>query len=187
MFRWFTLGAALTVLGLILVRSRPPEVDVDPEASRHLAEKLQAVDEALARSEPARLEINEAELNVWAAENLAIDRDDEVSPAEVKAVQGALRDLRIKLIDDRLQAHAIFELYRQRLSLVLEGTLGARDGYLRFTPMAGRLGSLPLTQGTLDRAVARLFDSPEHREKLRLPAHIADVTVEGGQLVFSYR
>ena len=175
------------MLGLILVRSPPPEVDVDPDASRHLAQKLQAVDEALVRSEPAHLEINEAELNVWAKENLAIVRDNELSPAEVQEVQGALRDLKIKLIDDRLQAYAIFELYRQRLSLVLEGTMGARDGYLRFTPTAGKLGSLPLTQGTLDRAVARLFDSPEHREKLRLPPHITDVTVRDGQLVFSYR
>jgi hypothetical protein len=39
----------------------------------------------------------------------------------------------------------------------------------------------------VDRAVRRLFDSPENKEKFRLPPHIRDLRVENGEIVVSYR
>jgi hypothetical protein len=71
------------------------------------------------------------------------------------------------------------------LSLELEGQLTVRDGCLRLEPTAGKLGSLPLMQATLEGAAYRLFDSPENKEKFRLPPEIRDVRVERGRLIVS--
>jgi len=54
-------------------------------------------------------------------------------------------------------------------------------------PVAGKLGSLPLPQATLDAAVDKLMSSPENREKLKLPSDISDVHIENGQAVVSYK
>ncbi|MEJ2082663.1 MAG: hypothetical protein P8Y94_10965, partial [Acidobacteriota bacterium] len=67
-------------------------------------------------------------------------------------------------------------------SFELEGTLGAADGYLRLDPTAGRLGSCPLPTSTLNAAVSRLLESPENREKLRLPDYVNSLAVANGEL-----
>jgi hypothetical protein len=49
------------------------------------------------------------------------------------------------------------------------------------------LGTLPLPKVTLGSATAGLFDSPANREKFTLPPHIANVQVQNGELVISYK
>ncbi|MEE2839840.1 MAG: hypothetical protein VYC91_04845, partial [Acidobacteriota bacterium] len=60
------------------------------------------------------------------------------------------------------------------------------DGYLQFEPSGGKLGSLPITRFGLERAVRRLFESPENREKFRLPTEIQDIRMEDSELVISF-
>ncbi len=86
-----------------------------------------------------------------------------------------------------MRVHTLFELYGKSLSLELEGKVTTRDGYLRFEPSSGKLGSLPLPGATLRRAVDRLFESPENREKFRLPPEIEDIRVEERKLIVSAR
>ncbi len=93
----------------------------------------------------------------------------------------------IVLLDDRLRAYVVFNLYGKDLSLTLEGRLRAENGYLRLAPTSVKLGSLPLPQATIDRAVERLFESPENLEQFRLPPEIADLRVENSELVVTYR
>jgi hypothetical protein len=73
------------------------------------------------------------------------------------------------------------------MTLQLEGKLGAADGYLQFEPVSGQIGSLPIPQSTLETAVRRMMESPENREKLRLPAEISDLRIENGEIVASYK
>ena len=68
-----------------------------------------------------------------------------------------------------------------------EGRLGAQNGYLNFELMSGQIGSLPIPQSTLESAVRRIMESPENREKLKLPPQIADLRIENGEVVASYR
>jgi hypothetical protein len=77
----------------------------------------------------------------------------------------------------------LFDIHGKDLTLVLEGRLGAQNGYLRFMPTGGKLGSLPIPQSTLEGAVARMLESPENRDKLRLPDGVGDVRIENGELV----
>jgi hypothetical protein len=82
-----------------------------------------------------------------------------------------------------LRIYAVFDFHGVDLSLELEGPLVVRDGYIKLEPTGGKLGSLPLMAGTLQSVTDRLFDSPENKEKFRLPPQIQDIRVEHGQLV----
>jgi hypothetical protein len=73
------------------------------------------------------------------------------------------------------------------LTLQLEGRLASANGYLRFEPVSGQLGSLPIPQSALETAVQRMMDSPENREKLKLPPEITDLRIENGELLATFR
>ena len=73
------------------------------------------------------------------------------------------------------------------MSLELDAHMGTQDGYVKFQPVAGKLGSLPLPQATLDAAVEKMMASPENREKLKLPNDISDIKIEDGKAVLSYK
>ena len=73
------------------------------------------------------------------------------------------------------------------MSLELDGHLRAENGYMRFDPVSGMLGSLPLPQSTLNAAVERLMNSPENREKLKLPNDISDIQIVNGQAQVTYK
>jgi hypothetical protein len=81
----------------------------------------------------------------------------------------------------------VFDFHGKDLSLELDGHLGSQDGYLKFEPVAGKLGSMPLPQSTLDSAVQKMMASPENREKLKLPPDISDIQIQNGQAVVSYK
>ncbi len=69
----------------------------------------------------------------------------------------------------------------------MTGTWDRRNGYVKFEPVAGKLGSLPLPQSTLESAVSKMMSSPENREKLKLPDDISDVQIVDGKAVLSYK
>jgi hypothetical protein len=95
--------------------------------------------------------------------------------------------VKVQLIEDRVRAYVVFDFHGKDMTLQLEGRLGASDGYLRFEPVSGQLGALPIPQSTLDAAVRRMMDSPENREKLRLPAEISDLRIEKGEIIARYK
>ena len=105
----------------------------------------------------------------------------------LEEVQSTVRDVKITMRDDRVQAYVLFDFHGKDLSLTLEGRLRVAGGYLRFEPVSGKLGSLPLWQSTLEKAVQRMLDSPDNREKFRVPPEIADIRIENGELVVAYR
>jgi hypothetical protein len=109
------------------------------------------------------------------------------SEATVEEVQSSVRDVRINLVEDRVRAYVVFDFHGKDLSLQLEGRLHAQDGYLKFDPVSGSLGPFPLPQSSLESAVHKMMDSPENREKLRLPPEISDFRIESGAVVVSYK
>jgi hypothetical protein len=58
---------------------------------------------------------------------------------------------------------------------------------MKFVPISGKLGSLPLPQSTLNEAVDKLMSSPENREKLKLPDDINNIQIVNGQAVVQYK
>ncbi|MFQ5723635.1 MAG: hypothetical protein ACE5G6_04015, partial [Terriglobia bacterium] len=192
-FRWGVLAGAVLVFVLILKQAPPPSIASDPQASVRVERKLQRLRQARSVRRPHELRLNEAELNAWLQSNLALPRPQvgprpggqpppqgsavtsptppplptppASPPAEpgVAEVQSTLSNLQIELLDDRLRAYLVFELFGQDLSLLLEGKLRVENGYLRLEPTRVKLGSLPVPRAAIHRAVARLFDSPQNR------------------------
>jgi hypothetical protein len=108
-------------------------------------------------------------------------------PQTLEQVQSSVKDVKVDMEGDLVKAYVIFDFHGRDLSLELDGHLGSQDGYVKFVPVAGKLGSLPLPQSTLDSAVAKMMSSPENREKLKLPSDISDLQVVDGKAVVSYK
>jgi len=110
------------------------------------------------------------------------------TPQEVEQMRSNVRDFKVQLMDDRVKAYVVFDVHGKDMTLQLEGRLGAQNGYLRFEPVSGQFGSLPIPQSALESAVVqRLMDSPENREKLKLPSEISDLRIQNGEVVASYK
>ena len=105
----------------------------------------------------------------------------------VEEVQSSVRDVRVDMEGDLIKTYVLFNLHGEDISLELEGHLGAENGYMKFEPVGGKIGSLPLPQSALDTAVSRMMNSPENHEKLRLPDDVSDIQVQDGQVVLSYK
>ena len=176
-FRWVALAVSLIVVILILRQASPPQVDVDPDAGRRLQSKMRELAHSMGAGRSATLRLAEAEVNFWLGENLDLS-----SPAS----DSTLQDLQVDLAGDLLQLYVVFGLYGQNLSLILEGRPQVQEGYLLLEATAGQLGSLPIPQLALDRAVQGLFESPQNRENFKLPPEIANIQVENSQLAISF-
>ncbi len=109
------------------------------------------------------------------------------SAEQIEQVRSAVKDVKVELIEDRVRAYVVFDFHGKDMTLQLEGKLGAEDGYLRFEPVAGQIGALPIPQSALETAVRRMMESPENREKLKLPAEISALKIENGEVVVSYK
>ncbi len=209
---WATLVILIVVIGLILRKSAPPQVEADSQAAARAALKFSQAESAIAASQPYELTLERTELNSYLRENLQLAANDPPAaasspdsssrhasqpPAEtqtalagepsVAEVQSAVRDVRVDLDGDIVRAYVVFDFHGKDLSLELDGHLSSAGGYIQFQPVAGWLGSLPLPQSALNSAVERLVASPENHEKLRLPPGIDSIAVENSQLVINYQ
>jgi hypothetical protein len=105
----------------------------------------------------------------------------------IDQIQSSVKDVKVDMVGDVVKAYVIFDFHGKDLSLELDGHLSSENGYMKFVPISGKLGSLPLPQSTLNEAVDKLMSSPENREKLKLPADINDIQIVNGQAVVQYK
>jgi hypothetical protein len=109
------------------------------------------------------------------------------SAEQIEQVRSSVKDVKVELIEDRVRAYVVFDFHGKDMTLQLEGKLGAEDGYLHFEPVAGQIGSLPIPKSTLEAAVARMMESPENREKLKLPNDMSGLKIQNGEVVATYK
>ena len=171
--RWVVLVGIVALVVLVLADAPPPQVDTDPNAGRAIQVKMMDLQTSMLAGRSHSLRLEEAELNFWLGKNL------EENPS-------AMQDLRINLNGDLLRVYLVFISYGQDLSLILEGRVRVKEGYLDLEPTAGQLGSFPIPRFGLGRAVQRLFESTENREKFKLPQEINDIRVENSELGISF-
>ena len=106
---------------------------------------------------------------------------------DVGQMRSNVKDVKVQLVDDRVRAYVVFDVHGKEMTLQLEGKLGADNGFLRFEPVSGQIGALPIPQATLEAAVRKMMESPENREKLKLPSDISDLKIENGEVVAKYQ
>jgi hypothetical protein len=209
--RWSTYLAALVTLALLLHKSRPPVIQVSTQAEDRAEQKVDQVQHSASRGEPATLRLDESELNSYLASHLNLQNkpvapptnvtakpddapapaypvpsNDTLSPADIEQAKSSVKDVKVQMEGDQVHAYVVFDVHGKDMTLDLVGRLGSADGFLRFEPVSGKLGSLPIPQSTLETAVQRLMESPENREKLRLPSDIRELHIENGELVATY-
>lgn len=197
--RWTTYGSALILLILLLHKAAPPPVQTNPDAAARAEQKFAEVQQAVAQGQPATLRMDETELNSYLASHLDLGASGATASApgnaaggaraaadDVKSMQSNVRDVKVQLIEDRVKAYVVFDIHGKDMTLQLEGRLGAHNGFLKFEPVSGQLGSLPIPQSTLRSAVKKMMESPENRDKLKLPDEISDLRIENGEVVATY-
>ena len=206
--RWTVYACALILLILLLHKPAPPVVQTTAEAAARVEQKFQDVQQALAHGQPATLRMNETELNSYLALHLniagggapsatvnaapndtpgAAPNAEQPSADDVEQMRSNVKDVKVQLMDDRVRAYVLFDVHGKEMTLQLEGKLGADNGFLRFSPVSGQIGSLPIPQATLEAAVRKMMESPENRDKLKLPSDIADLKIENGEVVAKYQ
>jgi len=213
---WSGFAVLLAVLVLVLRESPRPDVAFDSQAAARAEQKFEAAGEAAAAGRSDKVELNPTELNSYLRQNLELMGEGSATPdansppdeladskpsapadptatipgadhATIEQVQSSVRDVKVTMSGSLITAYVVFDFHGKNLSLELEGHLHSENGYLKFDPVSGKLGSLPLPQSTLDSAVQRLMDSPENREKLRLPPDVSDIAIVNGQAVVIYK
>jgi hypothetical protein len=206
--RWTVYACVLVVLILLLHKSAPPAVSTTPEAAARVEQKFQDVQQAVAQGQPATLRMDETELNSYLASHLVLPGNkppvagasasasdtasgtpnaDQPTMEDVEQMRSNVKDVKVQLVDDRVRAYVVFDVHGKEMTLQLEGKLGADNGFLRFEPVSGQIGALPIPQATLEAAVRRMMESPENREKLKLPSDISDLKIENGEVVAKYQ
>jgi uncharacterized protein YpmS len=202
--RWSTYAATIITLILVLHKTPPPPVETSPQAAARAEQKFEDAERSVANGQPTTLRMDQTEVNSYLSSRLELASNDAARPApstdpqgssnssgptpqEVEQMRSNVRDFKIQLVDDHVKAYVVFDVHGKDMTLQLEGRLGAQNGYLNFEPVSGQIGSLPIPQSALESAVRRLMESPENREKLKLPPQIADLHIENGEVVASYR
>ncbi len=197
------------ILILVLRPAAPPQISVNAQSIKRAEFKIREFVRAAKKGRFRDLEMDESELNGWLSSNLALQDtqplrikpaanaqevastagEDSVSSEDLEGQPAGskIRDVKIELLLDSLRAYVLFDFHGKDLSLELEGNLSVRNGYLHLEPRAGKLGSLPLLSVALENAAQKIFESPENREKLRLPPNIQEVRIVAGNLIVSPR
>ena len=167
-----------------------------PQAAATAEQKVSEVQQSVAQGQPATLRLDETELNSYLANHLDLapsaatpsqgGGSNAPTDADVEQVRSSVRDVKVQMEGDQVHAYLVFDLHGKEMSLDLVGKLGAADGYLKFEPVSGHIGSLPIPQSALESAVKQLMESPVNREKLRLPSDVSDLRIENGELVTTY-
>jgi len=172
----FTIGVLLAIL-----RPTPPlEIQTDPQAGERIAGKMAQLEMAIATGRSHSLSLNEAELNHWVRESLTM-------ASTSQEARSALKDVRLNLMSSQVRAYALFMLYGKEISLRLDGTVETRDGFLRFNPTAGQVGSLPLPSIAHNVVVQKLFESPQNRAMFQLPPEIESIGIQNNTLMIVTR
>jgi hypothetical protein len=200
--RWSAYASALILLILLLHKPAPPPVVATPEAAARVEQKFQDVQQAVDQGQSATLRMSETELNSYLASHLDFsgdgadfeDRDADTggkgsqpTTPSVEQMRSNVRDVKVQLVDDMVKAYVVFDVHGKDMTLQLQGKLGEDNGFLKFEPLSGQIGALPIPQGTLEAAVRKLMESPENRDKLKLSDDISDLKIENGEVVAEYQ
>jgi hypothetical protein len=158
------------------------------------------VEKSVAQGQPTTMRMDSTELNSYLASHLDLPGSTQAvtnaSPAggasapsadDIEQMRSNVRDVKVDLVEDRVRAYVVFNVHGKDMTLQLEGHLSSENGYLHFEPISGQIGSMPIPVSALQSAIQKMMDSPENREKLKLPADISGLQIQNGEVVTSYK
>src|SRR5260370_19017142 len=180
MVRWSMYVVAAVSLMMVVHAVPRPLIVTIPQAAARVDQKIDAVEQAVASGQSATLRLDQTELNSYLASHLDISPSAPPSSApnttpgpgmdgatsgiptptgttaeQVEQVRSSVRDVKVELIDDRVRAYVVFDFHGKDMTLQLQATLGASNGYLHFAPITAQLASFPIPQSPLQPAVPK--------------------------------
>jgi 23S rRNA pseudoU1915 N3-methylase RlmH len=168
---------ALTLFALLMALRAPSATLVPASAQdvKSFDEKISSLVQAHQQGVARTAHITETELTSKLQQGL-----DENRPAGGAVV---LKAASVQLEGDGFAGVFTLDASGKELYLTITGTLGVADGRLQIQPSSAKLGSLPIPAMAFRHLLERQFDSPQTRERLRLPEFIKDVHIENGELL----
>ena len=172
---WTSIVGLVVTLALVLRKAPAPNTSFDPAAIPRVQQKFADAEQAKASGQPAQVQLDPTELNSYLAQSLdlqgASQPDGGTGPASTPGsgaapvpgiagadgatladVQSSVKDVKVDMDGDIVKAYVVFDFHGKDLSLELDGHVGTQDGYLKFEPVAGKLGSLPATPVSPERS-----------------------------------
>ena len=171
----------LTTRALVLKQPTLPSVELDSAAAVRLETRIQEADARAATGKEDRIEAGEKETNSLLSSYLSANQQPSSNNGKAQ-----LTDVRVKLNQDRMRICLVLGVNHKALVVEFEGKVSTVNGYLRFEPLSGSIGSLPIPRSSLEAATRRMMQSDQGRRRLRLPKNIRDVHVSEGKIVVTY-
>jgi hypothetical protein len=134
------------------------------------------MEQAHQQGRPQEIRITEGELNSKLQESLRTTPAAASGPAELKTAT-------VHLEGDKLVGSFTVNVSGKDLYVTLGGTLNTTNGQLQFTPSEVKMGSLPVPLSAVESTLLDKLNTPEMRERMKLPDSIKDVRIANGELV----
>ena len=176
--RIICVGIPVLALIAVLMALRTPSAPLVPASAQDVKsfdEKILSLEQAHRQRAGQTVQITETELTSKLQQGL-----DEIPPEGGSVV---LKAASVHLEGDGFAGVFTLDASGRALYLTMTGTLGALDGMLQIQPSTAKLGSLPIPAMAFRHILQRQFDSPQARERLRLPEFIKDVHIANGELL----
>lgn len=176
--RIISVGILALALIAVLMALRAPSARPVPASAQDVKsfdEKILSLDPAHRQSAAQTAHITETELTSKLQQGL-----DQIPPDGGAVV---LKAASVHLEGEGFAGVFTLDASGKELYLTMTGTLAVLDGMLQIQPSTAKLGSLPIPAMAFRHILQRQFDSPQTRERLRLPAFIKDVHIENGELL----
>ena len=170
----------LTVLSMILMFIPPSGMNAasDPAAAQSFDSKLERLEDAHRRGEPAEVRLTEVEVN---------SKFQQIFAGAPSSGLVAASGLTIQIKQDRLSCVLKIKVLAAPLFITLGGKPGVRAGRLDFELTDVDLGRMPAPASVISAALRDKLRSPEGEEMTTLPEYIAAIEVENGELVIQSR
>ncbi len=187
------VAGALVTTYQILSRPLPVATLQTTEESRAEAQsfdqKIEALETARAENNPpAQIHFTSEEVNAEVAQSMGaapVAANPKLPPASPEALvaQGdvLVKGYQVNLEGDVARGQFITKVAGKDVYVTLAGYLGSQDGYVTFDPTEFKIGEFSIPVALVNSALQKKL--AEQREQLKLPAGVASLRVENGELV----
>jgi len=198
------ITTVMVVSGLVTgyqILSRPQPVAVRQSREEVLA-NAQSFDQKIEvlettrdqNSSPAEVRFTSEEVSAEVAENMspspavpAGTTNARPNSPDAVVAQGdvQVKDYQVKLEGDVARGQFVANVAGKDVWVTLAGHLGSQDGYVTFDPTEFKVGEFNIPISLVNSALQKKL--AEQRDQLKLPAGIASLRVENGDLVITQK
>jgi hypothetical protein len=187
------VAGALVTTYQILSRPQPvatPQTTAESRANaQSFDQKIEVLETARAENNPpAQVHFTSEEVNAEVAQSMGAEpvaANPKLRPASADTVvaQGdvQVKGYQVKLEGDVARGQFTANVAGKDVYVTLAGYLGSQDGYVTFDPTEFKIGEFNIPVALVNSALQKKL--AEQREQLKLPAGVASLRIENGELV----